>query len=119
MKLIFTLLTFFAIAELSLAQNAELFYKKGDSLFRARDYNHAASVYASAIKNEGSKARVDRFITVARQWCLANRPDSAFYWLNQLATSPHIAAIDIRTIENNKDFKLLETDKRWSPLLNS
>ncbi len=104
--------------QLSYSQTAESFYKKGDSLNKLKEYTNAAAAYAAGIRYEGKDADLNRHWMAAKAWSLANIPDSAFSLLNIMAKSDRISPSDATGLENDKDFSNLQSDKRWSDLLN-
>ncbi|MEO6610555.1 MAG: prolyl oligopeptidase family serine peptidase [Chitinophagaceae bacterium] len=99
------------------AQSADALYKKGDSLYRAKDYRGAASVYGVAIKMQGKQADVSNYWRAASRWAVANEPDSSFYFLNLVSTSGEISPGDVNGMEADKDFNTVKKDKRWKPLM--
>ena len=92
------------ILQTSYSQSSGSYYKKGDSLNKLKEYTQAALAYAAGIRIEGNDADLNRHWMAANAWSLANKPDSAFFWLNILASSNKISPSDATGIENNKDF---------------
>lgn len=117
MKRITTLLSLTLIVQFSFSQSAESFYKKGDSLNKLKEYANAASSYAKGLQIESKAADLNRYWMAANAWSLANKPDSAFYFLNVIAKSDKVSPNDANGIENDKDFSNLHSDKRWNELI--
>ena len=104
--------------QFSFGQSAEIFYKQGDSLYRSKEYNNAAISYVAGVKSQGKDADISRYWRAAGAWALAKVPDSAFQLLNIISNSDKISQTDAKTIQSDKDFNFLHTDKRWNPLMN-
>ena len=117
MKNFILLLSCFLNTQFSIGQSADALYKKGDSLYRVKDFKNSAITYAAGIKMQGKDAEIDRYWTAAKSLSLANIPDSAFYLLGIVSESDKISQGDAKIIENDKDFTALRTDKRWGPLM--
>ena len=58
MKYFIFFLCGFFITQLSIGQTADALYKKGDSLYRAKDFKNSAIVYAAGIKMQGKDAEI-------------------------------------------------------------
>ena len=95
------------------AQSPESLYKKGDSLYKLKDYKNAAMAYAAGIKLEGKDADVVSYWRAASRFALAGMPDSSFRFLDQLTTSRVISQPDVNSVESDMDFKSLYADPRW------
>ncbi len=119
MKNIILILLCILTAQFSIGQNAEGFYKKGDSLYKIKDFKGSAFAYAYGIKLQGNNAEIRRYRSAASSWSLANFPDSAFDLLNIVAKSGKLSKIDLQQIEYGIDYSTLRTDKRWSSLLDN
>lgn len=88
---------------------------KADSLYKLKDYKNSALNYSLAFKTlEWKGTSKDRY-NAARSWTLANVPDSAFYYLDRIATKLSFSEYD--KIIAEEDFNSLNTDKRWQPLI--
>ncbi|MEO7394125.1 MAG: alpha/beta hydrolase [Chitinophagaceae bacterium] len=105
------------IAQFSIAQSADALYKKGDSLYKVKEFEKSAIAYTSAIKKQGKEAEVDKYWTAAKSWSMANVLDTAFNLLSIISNSERTSESDTKVIENDKDFTVLRTDKRWNPLM--
>ena len=103
----------------SIGQTAANLYKKGDSLYKVKDYKNSAIAYAEGINQEGKAASVGKYWTCACSWSLAGVSDSAFYNLDIIAGSDKLTINDARDIENDNDFIPVKTDKRWQPIIDS
>ncbi|HUR66834.1 MAG TPA: alpha/beta hydrolase, partial [Chitinophagaceae bacterium] len=99
---------------LSYGQTAELLYKKGDSLYRAKDYKNAASNYSAAIKMQGKNADLNNYWRAASRWAAAGDADSSFYFLDILSSSAEISVGDVNGVDTDKDFNSVKKDKRWA-----
>lgn len=104
--------------QLSFGQNANTFYKKGDSLHKAKDYKNAALAYVEGIRLEGNTASMNRYWNLASNWALAGETDSAFQYLNVITRSDKVNRVQASGIENDVDFIPLKEDKRWQPAIN-
>ena len=117
MKKILFLLCCFLTAQFSFAQSADVLYKKGDSLYKAKDYKNAAMAYSAGIKMQGKGIDENNYWRAASRFALANIPDSAFYFLNLLSKSANISQGDVSGLEADKDLNSVKTDKRWKPVM--
>jgi len=107
-----TLTTFFSIA-----QNANQFYRKADSLYIIKDFKNSAIAYNEGIRLQGTTTGFIRYLSAASSWILANTPDSAFYLLNILSQNDKLTQSDYKNIESAKELAALQSDKRWKQLL--
>lgn len=103
----------------SFSQTATEFYKQGISFYKAGDYKKSAIQYSQGIKQEGIAASIGHIYSCACFWSLAGFPDSAFYYLNIATASDRLTTNDVREIEDDSDFDLVKTDKRWRPTIDS
>lgn len=117
MKRITFLLSLVFITQFAFSQTADALYKKGDSLYRAKDYKNAASLYSAAIKSEADKADASNYWRAASRWALAGFPDTVFYFLTAISKSADISIGDANGIKDDKDFKSVQNDPRWMPLM--
>ena len=117
MKKTLFLLCCFLTAQFSFAQSADVLYKKGDSLYKAKDYKNAAMAYSAGIKMQGKGIDENNYWRAASRFALANIPDSAFYFLNLLSKSANISQGDVSGLEADKDLNSVKTDKRWKPVM--
>jgi len=106
------LATFFSIA-----QNANQFYRKADSLYTAKEFKSSAIAFNEGIKLQGATAGFNRYISSASSWTMANVSDSAFYVLNMLSQNEKLTQSDYKNIESAKELAPLHSDKRWKQLL--
>ena len=106
------LTTFFSIA-----QNANQFYRKADSLYAASEFKNSAIAFNEGIKLQGAAAGFNRYISAASSWTMANISDSAFNVLNMLSKNEKLTQSDYKNIESAKELELLHSDKRWKLLL--
>ena len=109
----------FVLTQLSFGQTPGDLYKKGDSLYKAKDYKNAAMAYNAGIRMQANNVAVSRYRTAAASWAMANMPDSAFHLLNLVAKSDRLSKIDLQQIEYGIDYGILQNDKRWQPVLNN
>lgn len=113
----FSLACTLLITSISFGQTADALYKKGDSLYKAKDYKNSASLYSTAIKLQGGKTDASNYWRAASRWALANSADSAIYFLTILSKSPDISIGDANGIKDDKDFNSVKSDTRWMPLM--
>jgi len=99
------------------AQNANQFYRKADSLYNIKDFKNSAIAYNEGIRLQGTTTGFNRYITAASSWSLANTPDSAFYILDMLSKNDKLTQSDYKNIESAKELAALQSDKRWKQLL--
>ncbi|HEY5966319.1 MAG TPA: alpha/beta hydrolase [Chitinophagaceae bacterium] len=112
LTLLSILITFFSIA-----QNANQFYRKADSLYVAKEFKSSAIAYNEGIKLQGATAGFNRYISSAASWAMAKVSDSAFYVLNMLSKNEKLTQSDYKNIENAKELEPLHSDKRWKQFL--
>jgi len=99
------------------AQNANQFYRKADSLYNIKDFKNSAIAYNEGIRLQGTTTGFIRYLSAASSWILANTPDSAFYLLNILSQNDKLTQSDYKNIESAKELAALQSDKRWKQLL--
>lgn len=116
MKQIILLLYCFLTSLCSIGQNADVYYKKGDSLLKIKDFKSSAIAYGDGIRMDG-KVSVGRLRSNAAAWSLAGETDSAFHYLDMIAVSPKVNKVNARNIEYGEDFIPLNKDKRWQPIV--
>ena len=63
-------------AQLSYSQDAESLFKKGDSLYKIKDYKNSAIAYSAGIKIQGKQTDESNYWRAASRWALAKVPDS-------------------------------------------
>ncbi|HET6766233.1 MAG TPA: alpha/beta hydrolase [Chitinophagaceae bacterium] len=117
MKYTILFLLYISTTFLSIAQNANQLYRKADSLYAAKDFKNAAIAYNDGIKLQGAAAGLNRYLSAASSWTLANSPDSAYYVLDVLSKNDKLTQSDYQSIRTATDLAALQTDKRWKPLL--
>ena len=103
----------------SFAHGQTDFYKKGDSLYKIKDYKNSALAYADGIRAEGQAASIGRYRFCAASWALAGEADSAFYYLNIISRSEKANKVIAQNIRYGADFIALQQDKHWQPALNA
>ena len=108
---------FFLASLFSIAQNANQFYRKADSLYAANEFKSSAIAFNEGIKLQGAAAGFNRYISAASSWTMANISDSAFYMLNMLSQHEKLTQSDYKNIESAKELEPLRSDKRWKQLL--
>ena len=107
----------FLFTQLSFGQTADARYKKGDSLYKVKDYKNSAMAYSAGIKMQGKETDVNNIWRASSRWSMAKVPDSAFYFLNLLAKSSVVSQGDASGMEADKDFNSIRTDNRWRPVM--
>jgi acetyl esterase/lipase len=113
------LLIFLASFHYSIGQNAGAFYRRADSLYRSKDYTGAAVAYTEGIKRVGGNADVNRYLTAASAWTLANNADSAFKLLDAISQNNKLVQSDYNSLINTKDLSTLHSDRRWKTVENN
>lgn len=111
------LLLGFLFTQLSFGQTADELYKKGDSLYKVKDFTNSARAYTAGIKKQGKETNESNYWRAASRWAMAKVPDSSFYFLNVLSESSNISQGDVNGIEADKDFNSIKSDDRWRPLM--
>jgi acetyl esterase/lipase len=104
-------------AQLSYSQDAESLFKKGDSLYKIKDYKNSAIAYSAGIKIQGKQTDESNYWRAASRWALAKVPDSTFYFLELLSKSSNISQGDVNGIVGDKDFNSVQSDNRWTPIM--
>lgn len=117
MKNIFFIICCLLSAQSSFEQTADALYKKGDSLYKVKDFRNSAITYSIAIKMQGKEADVSNIWRASSRWARANEPDSVFYFLSLLTKSPVVSQGDASGIEADKDFNSVRTDNRWRSVM--
>lgn len=107
----------FLVIHISFGQSADALYKKGDSLYKVKDFKNSAMAYSAGIKIQGKETDESNYWRAASRWAIANVPDSTFYFLSLLSRSSNISQGDVNGIEADKDFNSVKLDNRWSPLM--
>jgi acetyl esterase/lipase len=113
MKNTFLLLICIVCYHYSIGQNAPAFYRKADSLYKSKDYAGAAVAYTEGIRRVGGNADVNRYLTAASAWTLANKADSAFTLLDAISRNNKLVKSDYNSLVNAKELLPLHNDKRW------
>ncbi|HEY0680000.1 MAG TPA: alpha/beta hydrolase [Chitinophagaceae bacterium] len=116
MRKIIHLVLCIMLAQTSLGQTVEGYFRKADSLYKQKDFRNAAIAFSEAF-NASGKTQTGLYRSATASWALANVPDSAFKLLNQLAASDRISKFDLYQIENGPDYISLQKDNRWKPAL--
>eukprot|EP01133_Synstelium_polycarpum_P011830 gene11830-13791_t len=81
---------------------------------KSGDHKNAALAYTRALKLTEEMDANDQY-NAACSWSLAGRPDSAFYFLEQIAGKSYF---DLEHLIKDKDLELLHRDHRWGTLVN-
>ncbi|MFV0271188.1 MAG: alpha/beta fold hydrolase [Macellibacteroides fermentans] len=119
MRKILSLLSFLIFTVFSFAQNSnqkyDVFIRKADSLYRAKDYKNSALAFSDAFNIPDSKITMNHRYNAACSYALANCPDSAFANLNYVATLMNYSRYS--QIKSDPDLKSLYTDSRWNDIV--
>jgi len=115
-----TLFLYLVICALSVfgqsnASKYDVLIQKGDSLYQVKDFKNSAFAFSDAFKAPDSKITINHRYNAACSWALANYPDSAFFYLNYLATVMNYT--NYGTVKSDPDLISLHADNRWNPLL--
>lgn len=84
-------------------------------MYRVKDFKNSALAFSEAFKIPDSRITRNHRYNAACTWALANNPDSAFYYLNYIATKMNYT--DYGHIKGDPDFKSLYSDKRWQSII--
>lgn len=116
---VLTAVLLFTVGIMSFAQNNLKSYSisisKADSLLNEGKYEDAALAYSNAIKANGGKAYLFDRYNAASAFSMANNTDSAFRYLDIIATKGAFSYYGL--IVPDENFAPLHSDKRWKPLL--
>jgi len=93
----------------------DVIIRKADSLYQVKEFEKSAFAFSDAFKASDSRITRNHRYNAACSWALANYPDSAFYYLNYVATKMNYT--DYGHIKGDPDFKSLYRDKRWQSIL--
>ena len=119
MKPIISLLLIIVIANSCPGQTLDALQKKGDSLYKAKDFRNAALTFTVATKlvPANQPGTIFRYrLSASRCWALANSPDSAFAQLNRIATIKHLVYNNLIVLTTDRDLTSLHKDPRWAAL---
>lgn len=89
----------------------DVLIRKADSLYQVKEFEKSAFAFSEAFKAPDSRITRSHRYNAACSWALANNPDSAFYYLNYVATRMNYT--DWGHIKGDPDLKSLHGDKRW------
>ncbi|MEI8047910.1 MAG: alpha/beta hydrolase [Bacteroidota bacterium] len=93
----------------------ESLIRKADSLYQAKDFMNSALAFSDAFNAPDAKITMNHRYNAACSYALANNADSAFCYLNYIATAMNYT--NYGHIKSDPDLKSLYTDSRWKPLL--
>jgi acetyl esterase/lipase len=119
MKNVILLLFCLSSFQFSTGQNASVYYRKADSLYKSKDYTGAAVAYTAGIRRFGGNADINRYLGVASAWALANNADSAFKMLDIISQNDKLVRTDYNNLINSKELSTLHDDKRWKAIENN
>ncbi len=91
------------------------FSDRGDSLYQAGRYREAAMEYSRAVALLPEMARSNDMYNAACSWALAGEADSAFFHLQQLASTRNYTRPG--RLQEDADLQSLHADARWAPLV--
>ncbi|MHB9054636.1 MAG: alpha/beta fold hydrolase [Paludibacteraceae bacterium] len=89
--------------------------RKADSLYQAKDYKNSALAFSDAFNAPDAKITMNHRYNAACSYALANNADSAFFYLNYIATLKNYT--NYGHIKSDPDLQSLYTDSRWKPLI--
>ncbi len=89
----------------------DVLIRKADSLYQVKEFEKSAFAFSEAFKAPDSRITRSHRYNAACSWALANNPDSAFSYLNYVATRMNYT--DWGHIKGDPDLKSLHGDKRW------
>jgi pimeloyl-ACP methyl ester carboxylesterase len=89
--------------------------RKADSLYQIKNYKNSAFAFSDAFKAPDAKITMNHRYNAACSYALANITDSAFFYLNYIATLMNYT--NYGHIKSDPDLKSLYTDSRWKPLI--
>jgi len=95
--------------------NYEIHIRKADSLYQVKEYKNSALAFSDAFIAPDAKITMNHRYNAACSYALANNADSAFFYLNYIATLMNYT--NYGHIKSDPDLKSLYTDSRWKPLI--
>jgi hypothetical protein len=113
--ILFFLIVFKITFGQKVSKEYNLYIRQADSLWQLKEYKNTGFAYSSAFKTLGYKGRIEDRYNAARAWSLANIQDSAFDCLERIIKKKYFSEYDM--VVNEQDFKNLNSDIRWKPLL--
>ena len=117
MKFCALVISFIMFTRIGISQTYSELLDKADSLYEAKDYRSSGIAYNEAFKASNGKGKpIDRYYA-ACSWALAGFPDSAFYYLNLVATESKYIAVE--EFINDEDLLSLHTDNRWKQFIDN
>ena len=114
MLLVFVLNATIVICQ-SISPEYSMLVIKADSLYQIKDYEKSAFAYSEAFKTIGWKGLSNDRYNAACSWALSNKPDSAFFNLNRIASKSNYSDLDL--IISDQDLTSLHNDNRWKLLI--
>ena len=117
-KISFLILVFFSVALSAFAQPSAKYFEsidKATSSYQRKEYKKSAQFYSTAFKSNGGKAYLEDRYNAARSWTLAGMKDSAFVQLFKVVKLYDY--INYLQISNEADFTPLQSDKRWTEII--
>ena len=93
----------------------DVLIRKADSLYQVKEFEKSGYAFTDAFNAPDSRITRNHRYNAACSWALANHPDSAFYYLNYVATKMNYT--DYGHIKGDPDFKSLYGDKRWQSII--
>lgn len=117
-KTSFLILAFFSFATEAFAQPSAKYFEsidKATSSYQKKEYKKSAQFYSAAFKSNGGKAYLEDRYNSARSWTLAGMKDSAFVQLFKVVELYDY--IDYLKISKEADFAQLQSDTRWTKVI--
>ncbi|MCW3085323.1 MAG: hypothetical protein JWP12_2689 [Bacteroidetes bacterium] len=118
MKKIVFILCFLVLKTILVAQTPAAryaaFIKKADTFYRVKNYKTSGQTYTQAFKFNHWKIPQSDGFNAACSWTLADQADSAFAYLDIIATAGYSKYDQLTT---DHDLQSLHRDKRWKKLL--
>ena len=112
--LLLVIITNFSFGQ-DIPQEYSTLIRKAFSLYSLKDYKNSALTYSAAFKANGWKAKSSDRYNAACSWALAEKPDSAFFQLEKIASELNYS--NYGHLITDPDLKSLYLDKRWESLL--
>ncbi len=119
MRKTFFLLTFLISSTSLFAQSNhqkfDVLIRKADSLYQVKEYKKSAFAFSDAFILPDAKITMNHRYNAACSYALADIADSAFSYLNYLATVMNYT--NYGHIKSDPDLRSLYTHSRWKPLI--
>ena len=113
--LLFFLLTTIVLLGQTTSTKYDSLIKKADTFYWTKNYKTSALTYSQAFNLKKGKVPIEERYKAACSWALAGIVDSSFFQLNYITTKGNYT--NYQQISSEINFKSLQSDVRWVPIL--